>query len=55
MCGVFGMSKVKVPVIFSSTEGFPPRRDGRYVISIWNVSGLQGSASWATAHPPELC
>jgi len=25
------MSKVKVPVIFSGTEGFPPRRDGRYL------------------------
>ena len=31
MCGVFGMSKVKVPVFFSGTEGFPPHRDGRYL------------------------
>jgi len=30
MCRVFDMSKVKVPIIFSGTEGFPPRRDGRY-------------------------
>jgi len=34
MCRVFDMSKVKVPVIFSGTEGFPPRRDGRYLILI---------------------
>jgi len=30
MCRVFDMFKVEVPVVFSGTEGFPPRRDGRY-------------------------
>lgn len=32
MCRVFNMFKVKVPVIFSSTEGLLPRRDGRYTM-----------------------
>jgi hypothetical protein len=26
--------KVKVPIIFSGTEGFPARRDGRYALGI---------------------
>lgn len=30
MCRVFDRFKVEVPGIFSGTEGFPPRRDGRY-------------------------
>ncbi len=29
MCGVFDMFKVEVPDMFSGTEGFSPRRDGR--------------------------
>ena len=28
---VFDVSKVKVPLIFSGTEGFPARRDARYL------------------------
>ncbi len=28
------MSKVKVPIIFSSIEGFPPRRDGHYFVRL---------------------
>jgi len=33
MGGIFGLFEVKVPVVFPDTEGFPPRRDGRYCIS----------------------
>jgi len=33
MCGVFDMFKVKVPVIFSSIEGFLLRRDRRYLVN----------------------
>ena len=29
VCRVFDVSKVKVPVLFPGTEGFPPHRDGR--------------------------
>ena len=31
VCTEFKMLKVKVPVIFLGTEGFSPRRDGRYL------------------------
>jgi hypothetical protein len=30
VCMDFKMLKVKVPIIFSGTQGFPARRDGRY-------------------------
>jgi hypothetical protein len=30
MCTDFKMFKVKVPINFSGTQGFPARRDGRY-------------------------
>jgi hypothetical protein len=37
----FKILEVKVPVIFSGTKGFPPRRDGRY----------GGSGSWRQDFP----
>jgi hypothetical protein len=40
MCGIFGLFEVKVPVIFSGTEGFPPRRDGRYSRIWWKPRPL---------------
>lgn len=32
--GEFGMCKANVSVIFSGTEGFPSRRDGRYIYNL---------------------
>jgi hypothetical protein len=31
LCIDFEIPEVKVPVIFSGTQGFPVRRDGRYI------------------------
>ena len=39
MCTDFKMLEVKVPIIFSSTQGFPLRRDGRYPIFITEEDG----------------
>jgi len=38
MRGFFGLRKVKVPVRFSGTQGFPARRDGRYFIAIFQYT-----------------
>ena len=35
MCIDFEMLKVKVPTIFSVTQGFPARRDRRYIRFNW--------------------
>jgi len=31
MGGIFGVFEVKVHALFSGTQGFPARRDGRYM------------------------
>ena len=41
MC-IFGLFEVKVLVNFSGTEGFPPRRDGRYSYFITLQTRVQG-------------
>ena len=39
VCTYFTILKVKVPIIFSGTEGFPARRDGRYsMILLFDVT-----------------
>jgi len=43
MCRVFGIVKVKVPVIFVGTAGFSLRRDGRYtMLDLKNVAFQDG-------------
>ena len=58
MCGVFDMSKVEVPVKFSGTEGFPARRDARYLKSLLRFAfsriSLRCIFSAAMSSPPPI-
>jgi hypothetical protein len=41
VCIDFKMLKVKVPIIFSGTQGFPACRDGRYMFILYLSQSAQ--------------